>query len=143
MRGGVTPRSGEIHVGARTSTQDGVVLPTVPEAHTAIGDGCLVGHHAHLECCTVESHCLIGFGRATVNRASIRVGGYRYCGPEDLERILRRTGGRKYRPGCERCGRARAGSNAPSPLCRTVTNSLHDITPNQLSTRKPPMRSAT
>lgn len=74
MRGGVTPRSGGIHVGARTSTQDGVVLPTVPEAHTAIGDGCLVGHHAHLECCTVESHCLIGFGRATVHRASIRAG---------------------------------------------------------------------
>lgn len=50
------------------------MLPTVPEAHTAIGDGCLVGHHAHLECCTVESHCLIGFGRATVHRASIRAG---------------------------------------------------------------------
>ncbi|HEX9835126.1 MAG TPA: gamma carbonic anhydrase family protein [Mycobacterium sp.] len=65
---------GEITVGARTSIQDGTVLHTIPEAPTAIGEDCVVGHNTHLEGCTVESRCLIGSGSVTLNRAVVRSG---------------------------------------------------------------------
>lgn len=63
---------GRIHVGARTSIQDGSVLHTIPDRPTEIGDDCVVGHNVHLEGCTVEPHCLIGSGSVVLNHAVVR-----------------------------------------------------------------------
>jgi carbonic anhydrase/acetyltransferase-like protein (isoleucine patch superfamily) len=54
---------GSILIGSRTSIQDGTVVhvPGGP-LNTVIGNGCVVGHLAHLEGCTVEDECLIGSG---------------------------------------------------------------------------------
>ena len=41
--------SGPITVGARTSIQDGAVIHAAGRLSTVIGDGCVVGHLAHLE----------------------------------------------------------------------------------------------
>jgi carbonic anhydrase/acetyltransferase-like protein (isoleucine patch superfamily) len=62
---------GEIHVGARTSVQDGTVLHTTEQWPTVIGDDCVVGHLAHLEGCTVGNRCLIGSNSVVLNRAVI------------------------------------------------------------------------
>ena len=50
---------GIIHVGARTSVQDGAVLHTTPQTPTIVGDDVVIGHLAHLECCTVHDGALI------------------------------------------------------------------------------------
>jgi carbonic anhydrase/acetyltransferase-like protein (isoleucine patch superfamily) len=65
---------GEIRVGARTSIQDGTVLHTTAEYPTLIGDGCVVGHLAHLEGCTVGHRCLIGSNSVVLNRVVIGEG---------------------------------------------------------------------
>ena len=63
---------GTITIGARTSIQDGTVLHTTPMHPTVIGDDCVVGHLAHLECCTVEDRALIGSGSVVLHRAIVR-----------------------------------------------------------------------
>lgn len=62
---------GRIVVGERTSVQDGTVVHTTEEWPTLIGAGCVVGHNAHLEGCTVGDGCLIGSGSIVLNRAVI------------------------------------------------------------------------
>jgi carbonic anhydrase/acetyltransferase-like protein (isoleucine patch superfamily) len=62
---------GEIHIGARTSIQDGTVLHTTAEHPTVIGTDCVVGHLAHLEGCTVGDRCLIGSNSVVLNRVVI------------------------------------------------------------------------
>jgi carbonic anhydrase/acetyltransferase-like protein (isoleucine patch superfamily) len=77
---------GEIRVGARTSIQDGTVLHTTEEWPTVIGDGCVVGHLAHLEGCTVGDRCLIGSNSVVLNRVVIGDGSLVGAGaliPED------------------------------------------------------------
>jgi carbonic anhydrase/acetyltransferase-like protein (isoleucine patch superfamily) len=65
---------GAIHIGARTSIQDGTVLHTTEDWPTVIGNECVVGHVAHLEGCTVEDRCLIGSGSVILNRAIVGTG---------------------------------------------------------------------
>ena len=45
---------GTIVIGARSSVQDGTVIHAGPGFPTIVGDGCVIGHLAHLEGCTME-----------------------------------------------------------------------------------------
>jgi carbonic anhydrase/acetyltransferase-like protein (isoleucine patch superfamily) len=65
---------GIIRVGARTSVQDGAVLHTTPITPTVVGDDVVIGHLAHLECCTVYDGALIGTGSIVLHRAVIEAG---------------------------------------------------------------------
>lgn len=65
---------GIITVGARTSVQDGAVLHTTPLHPTTVGDDVVIGHLAHLECCTVHDGALIGTGSIVLHRAVIEAG---------------------------------------------------------------------
>jgi carbonic anhydrase/acetyltransferase-like protein (isoleucine patch superfamily) len=65
---------GEIIVGARTSVQDGAVLHTTPLLPTTVGDDVVIGHLAHLECCTVHDGALIGTGSIVLHRAVVEHG---------------------------------------------------------------------
>lgn len=65
---------GLIRVGARTSIQDGAVLHTTPETPTVVGDDCVVGHLAHLECCTIHDRALVGTGSIVLHRAVVESG---------------------------------------------------------------------
>jgi carbonic anhydrase/acetyltransferase-like protein (isoleucine patch superfamily) len=62
---------GSISVGARTSVQDGTVVHATPDLPTMIGAGCVVGHLAHLEGCTIEDHSLVGSGSVVLHRARV------------------------------------------------------------------------
>ncbi len=66
---------GEIHIGARTSIQDGSVLHCTPELPTVVGDGCVIGHMVHLEGCTIEDGSLVGNGSVVLHGATVRRGG--------------------------------------------------------------------
>lgn len=63
---------GEIHVGARTSIQDGTVVHTTPFWPTTVGDDCVIGHNVHLEGCTIEDGALVGSGSVVLHRAIVR-----------------------------------------------------------------------
>ncbi|HXY92775.1 MAG TPA: gamma carbonic anhydrase family protein [Acidimicrobiia bacterium] len=65
---------GYITVGARTSVQDGAVVHCTAEHPTIIGDDCVVGHLAHLECCTVHDRALVGTGSIVLHLAVIESG---------------------------------------------------------------------
>jgi carbonic anhydrase/acetyltransferase-like protein (isoleucine patch superfamily) len=61
---------GTITVGAGSSLQDGTVVHAGPGFPTVIGDGCVIGHLAHLEGCTVQDESLVGSG-ATVGANAV------------------------------------------------------------------------
>src|ERR1700733_4311227 len=65
---------GTITVGARTSIQDGTVVHGGPGFPTLIRDGCVVGHLAHLEGCTLEDESLAGSGSVVLHWAVIGTG---------------------------------------------------------------------
>jgi carbonic anhydrase/acetyltransferase-like protein (isoleucine patch superfamily) len=65
---------GEIHIGARTSVQDGSVLHCTSELDTIVGDEAVIGHMVHLEGCTVEDQALVGNGAVVLHRAVISSG---------------------------------------------------------------------
>jgi carbonic anhydrase/acetyltransferase-like protein (isoleucine patch superfamily) len=65
---------GTITVGARTSVQDGTVIHATAECSTTIGDGCVIGHLAHLEGCLLEHDSLVGSGSVVLHRAVVSVG---------------------------------------------------------------------
>jgi len=65
---------GTITVGARTSIQDGAVIHATAELPTFIGDDCVIGHLAHMECCTIESGALVGSNSVVLHRAVVRSG---------------------------------------------------------------------
>lgn len=65
---------GEIHVGARTSIQDNVVVHTTPEWPTVVGDDCVIGHLVHLEGCTIEDEVLVGNASMVLHRCVVRTG---------------------------------------------------------------------
>lgn len=65
---------GRITVGARTSVQDGSVVHATAELHTTIGEGCVIGHLVHMECCTIEDGALVGSGSIVLHRAVVRRG---------------------------------------------------------------------
>jgi carbonic anhydrase/acetyltransferase-like protein (isoleucine patch superfamily) len=62
---------GTIVVGARTSVQDGSVVHATADCATIIGDGCVIGHLAHLEGCLLENDCLVGSGSVVLHRAVV------------------------------------------------------------------------
>jgi carbonic anhydrase/acetyltransferase-like protein (isoleucine patch superfamily) len=65
---------GYIEIGARTSIQDGTVVHCTLSIPTIIGDDCVIGHLAHLECCVVEAGALVGSGSIVLHRAIVRTG---------------------------------------------------------------------
>jgi carbonic anhydrase/acetyltransferase-like protein (isoleucine patch superfamily) len=65
---------GEITVGDRTSVQDGAVLHTTPLLPTTVGADVVIGHLAHLECCTIHDAALIGTGSIVLHRAVVERG---------------------------------------------------------------------
>lgn len=65
---------GTITVGARTSVQDGTVIHAGPGFPTVVGDGCVIGHLAHLEGCILEDECLVGSGSVVLHHAVVSSG---------------------------------------------------------------------
>jgi carbonic anhydrase/acetyltransferase-like protein (isoleucine patch superfamily) len=61
---------GTITVGARTSVQDGTVIHATAQVSTTVGDGCVIGHLAHLEGCVLEDESLVGSGSVVLHRAN-------------------------------------------------------------------------
>jgi carbonic anhydrase/acetyltransferase-like protein (isoleucine patch superfamily) len=67
---------GHIEVGARTSIQDGTVVHATAVLPTIVGDDCVVGHLAHLECCTVHDCVLVGTGSIVLHKAVVERGAW-------------------------------------------------------------------
>ena len=65
---------GEIHIGARTSIQDGTVVHTTLEWPTRVGDDCVIGHLAHLEACIIEDKAQVSSGAIVLHRARVCTG---------------------------------------------------------------------
>lgn len=65
---------GEIHIGARTSIQDGAIVHTTHFQPTTVGDECVVGHLAHLEGCTIGNGALVGSGSVVLHEAVVESG---------------------------------------------------------------------
>jgi len=65
---------GKIVIGNRTNIQDGAVIHCTRELDTFIGDDCVIGHLAHLECCVVENGALVGTGSIVLHKAVVRSG---------------------------------------------------------------------
>ena len=62
---------GIIRIGARSNVQDAAVIHCTPQHPTIVGDGCTIGHQAHLEGCTVHDGSLIGVGAVVMHDARI------------------------------------------------------------------------
>jgi carbonic anhydrase/acetyltransferase-like protein (isoleucine patch superfamily) len=65
---------GAITVGARTSVQDGTVIHAGPGFPTVVGNGCVIGHLAHLEGCILEDEALVGSGSVVLHHAVVATG---------------------------------------------------------------------
>ncbi len=65
---------GEIHIGARTSVQDGAILHTTHFQPTIVGEECVIGHIVHLEGCTVQDRSLVGNGAVVLHEAVVSSG---------------------------------------------------------------------
>lgn len=65
---------GFIEIGARTSIQDGSVVHTTAAFPTLVGADCVVGHLAHLECCTIHDGALVGTGSIVLHQAVVETG---------------------------------------------------------------------
>ncbi|HWE65713.1 MAG TPA: gamma carbonic anhydrase family protein [Acidimicrobiales bacterium] len=65
---------GTISIGARSSVQDGTVIHAGPGFPTIVGDGCVIGHLAHLEGCTLEDDSLVGSGSVVLHWAVVGAG---------------------------------------------------------------------
>ena len=65
---------GTIVIGARSSVQDGTVIHAGPGFPTIVGDGCVIGHLAHLEGCTMEDDSLVGSGSVVLHHAVVGTG---------------------------------------------------------------------
>jgi carbonic anhydrase/acetyltransferase-like protein (isoleucine patch superfamily) len=65
---------GTITIGARTSIQDGTVIHAGPGFPTVVGNGCVIGHLAHLEGCILEDDSLVGSGSVVLHHAVIGSG---------------------------------------------------------------------
>ena len=62
---------GFIHVGERTSIQDGTIVHTTFFHPTTIGNECTIGHNVHLEGCTIEDKALVGSGSVVLHEAVV------------------------------------------------------------------------
>ncbi len=62
---------GFIHVGERSSVQDGTIVHTTFFTPTTIGNECTIGHNAHLEGCTIEDRALVGSGAVVLHNVVV------------------------------------------------------------------------
>jgi carbonic anhydrase/acetyltransferase-like protein (isoleucine patch superfamily) len=62
---------GTIVIGDRSSVQDGTVIHAGPGFPTMVGEGCVIGHLAHLEGCTLEDDSLVGSCSVVLHHAVI------------------------------------------------------------------------
>ena len=65
---------GEIHVGERTSIQDGSVIHTTPWAFTTVGSDCVIGHIVHLEGCTIHDRAQVSTGSIVLHNVVVETG---------------------------------------------------------------------
>ena len=65
---------GEIIVGERSNIQDGAVLHTTIIYPTVVGDGCTIGHLAHLEGCRILDGALVGTAAVVLHDAEVQQG---------------------------------------------------------------------
>ena len=65
---------GRIVIGDRSSVQDGTVIHAGPHFPTIVGAGCVIGHLAHLEGCTMEDGSLVGSGSVVLHWAVVGTG---------------------------------------------------------------------
>ena len=65
---------GRIVIGARSSVQDGTVIHAGPGLPTLVGTGCVIGHLAHLEGCTLEDDSLVGSCSVVLHWAVVSTG---------------------------------------------------------------------
>jgi carbonic anhydrase/acetyltransferase-like protein (isoleucine patch superfamily) len=65
---------GTITIGERSSVQDGTVIHAGPGFPTIVGDGCVIGHLAHLEGCILEDDSLVGSGSVVLHHAVVSTG---------------------------------------------------------------------
>jgi len=65
---------GSVTVGARTNIQDGTVIHCTFQDATVIGEGCVVGHNAHIEGADIGDDCLIASGSVVLNGSVIGAG---------------------------------------------------------------------
>ncbi|GAB03964.1 gamma carbonic anhydrase family protein [Gordonia amarae] len=62
---------GNITIGARSNIQDGTVIHCTMVDATVIGEGCVVGHNAHIEGATIGDDVLIASGSIVLNGSVI------------------------------------------------------------------------
>ena len=65
---------GFITIGDRSSVQDGTVIHAGSGFPTVVGDGCVIGHLAHLEGCTLHDDSLVGSGSVVLHHAVVESG---------------------------------------------------------------------
>jgi carbonic anhydrase/acetyltransferase-like protein (isoleucine patch superfamily) len=65
---------GTITIGARTSVQDGTVIHAGPGFPTTVGEGCVIGHLAHLEGCILHDESLVGSCSVVLHHAIVSTG---------------------------------------------------------------------
>jgi carbonic anhydrase/acetyltransferase-like protein (isoleucine patch superfamily) len=63
-----------VHIGERTSIQDGSVVHTTMEFPTTVGNRCVIGHMVHLEGCLIEDGALVGSGSIVLHEAVVGSG---------------------------------------------------------------------
>ncbi|HRE03591.1 MAG TPA: gamma carbonic anhydrase family protein [Ilumatobacteraceae bacterium] len=63
---------GEIHVGERSSIQDGCVVHTTPFTFTRVD--CVIGPLVHLEGCTIFDGALVGNGAIVMHNVEVHTG---------------------------------------------------------------------
>jgi carbonic anhydrase/acetyltransferase-like protein (isoleucine patch superfamily) len=61
----------EIHIGKRTSIQDGCVVHTDFGVPAIVGNDCVIGHQACLHACTIGDRSLVGIHAIVLSRAVI------------------------------------------------------------------------
>lgn len=62
---------GAIRIGARSNIQDGAVVHCTPAHDTIVGEGCTIGHLAHLEGCTIADNSLVGTASVVLHDARV------------------------------------------------------------------------
>ncbi|KGP76985.1 hypothetical protein JT05_01730 [Desulfosporosinus sp. Tol-M] len=63
--------NGSIHIGARASIQDNVVIHVAPGGKTIIESDVLVGHGAVVHGCTLKKGCFIGINSVVLDNAVV------------------------------------------------------------------------
>jgi len=79
---------GPITIGEGTNVQDGAVIHSLAEIPTVIGNGVVIGHLAHMECCTIEDGALIGSNSVVLHRVVVGTGALVGAGalvPNDMQ----------------------------------------------------------